>query len=194
MSLTIEQVRTDIEPLGKNVQKIRKYIRDHQSQLQGLTTNQLNKQLKDLLPHEMSFKRNYGNLSLRQVGKLPAEPKKEKLKEVVQDDSLSEEEPVEKKHKKRPKQLIDDEDEEQDVQEATERLERQPQERPAQEVSCFSASHYLNSMTNNDLVRACFQPVSVQRYAPNITKWIFIFLHIRNINTIHRSTNKTLMS
>lgn len=167
MSITIEQVRTDIEPLGKNVQKIRKYIRDHQSQLQGLTTNQLNKQLKDLLPPDMSFKRNYGNLSLRQVGKAIVEEKPMKKSSnvsVVQGDSSSEEEPPKKKIKKMPKQLSDDEDQEQDVQDVQERPERRPERRPADSGAYISPSQYLNSLSNADLARACFQPIAQQRY------------------------------
>ena len=155
---TIDVVKSDVTALGKNVMKIRKYIRDHQAQLQQFSTNMLNQALRDVIPSSMILKRNYGVLSLRAGGKTESEPvveKKSKKKKVVVEYSSESE--------------SDDED----VQVVQERPARRPKDvphdvRPSKhhreqiEEDNYEIPQYC--MSNEDLARNCFMEVAQRKW------------------------------
>ena len=94
--LPLDTVKQAFSGMGKNVLKIRKYIRDNQASLTAYSTNQLNRTLKEYLPSGMLLKRNYGHLALRSVGKTKAE------------ESVEEPEPERRVIKKqKPKQIVE---------------------------------------------------------------------------------------
>ena len=148
---TIETVKSDIGALGKNVIKIRKYIRDHQSQLQQFSTNMLNQAVKGAIPAGMLLKRNYGVLSLRSAGapvaeKPEAKPQKQKIKrtQVVEepedesDDDVEDDEPV----VRRP------------VRRSVGRSQDVYQEEPQYDAPQPEIPHYM--MSNEDLAKMSF--------------------------------------
>ena len=152
---TIETVKADIGALGKNVIKIRKYIRDHQSQLQQFSTNMLNQAVRGAIPAGMLLKRNYGVLSLRSAGAPEAiKPKQEKQEEEVyvkaktkkqvveapedeSDDDEADEEPVVRRPVRRSQQMAD-----------------VYQEEPQYEYVQREIPHYM--MSNEDLAKMSF--------------------------------------
>ena len=158
---TIDVVKSDVTALGKNVMKIRKYIRDHQAQLQQFSTNMLNQALRDVIPSSMILKRNYGVLSLRAGGKTEAEPvveKKSKKKKVVVEyssESESDDEDVEvvqKRPSRRP------EDVPRDVRPSKhhkEQVDTYPEEQA-------EIPHYC--LSNEDLARNCFMEVAQRKW------------------------------
>ena len=139
--LPLETVREAFSGMGKNVLKIRKYIRDNQASLTAYSTNQLNRTLKEYLPTGMLLKRNYGHLALRSVGKTAVEveepkPKvapKKKQEEVEYEYEYEEEEPKQPSYKREV------------------RYEEEPR---------FN----YNLMSNADIARQCFMPAAMQRY------------------------------
>ena len=153
---TLDVVKADIAALGKNVIKIRKYIRDHQSQLQQFSTNMLNQSVKGCIPAGMILKRNYGVLSLRAAGAL----------------ANSESAPVERKSKKKspPPEVEDDEDEsddyEPDVRQAVRRPSRRPETVVQEEVMDYDLPreipHYM--MSNEDLAKTCFLEAAQRKW------------------------------
>ena len=149
---TIDTVKADIGALGKNVIKIRKYIRDHQSQLQQFSTNMLNQAVKGCIPAGMLLKRNYGVLSLRTAG-APAPRKAQESEEI-------EEEPVVRKVVKKKKQIVvEEEDESDDVYEPVQRTSRRPVRRPADVYEDEAPMDYQvpqYAMTNEDLAKMAF--------------------------------------
>ena len=146
---TIDVVKSDIAALGKNVIKIRKYIRDHQAQLQGFSTTSLNKALRENIPAGMVLKRNYNVLSLRSAGApateapAPAPKKKQVVVEEHEEESDESEEDVERTVR-RP-------------------VRRPPEENPyaAPELS-YAMPHYM--MSNEDLAKNCFLEVAQRKW------------------------------
>ena len=153
---TIDVVKADIAALGKNVIKIRKYIRDHQAQLQQFSTNMLNQAVKGMIPAGMLLKRNYGVLSLRSTGA-----------------TASEEKPKMKK-KPPPPPVEDDEDESDDDDEDVEQTVRQPLRRPVrppspEQVEAYPQEYYEPQipqycMSNEDFARNSFLEVAQRKW------------------------------
>ena len=145
---TIDVVKSDIAALNKNVIKIRKYIRDHQSQLQQFSTNMLNQAVKGSIPPGMILKRNYGVLSLRAAGALAVEkppvlekPKRKPAPVEVEDDEE------------------DSDEEESNVRQAVRRPARRLQQTIDEEPMDYQYTprevpHYM--MSNEDLAKSCF--------------------------------------
>lgn len=139
--LSIDAVKEAFASFGKNVLKIRKYIRDNQASLQSHSTTMLNRAVKDYLPAGMQLKRNYGHLALRSVGKAgrvdpdeePPKPKPERKKKTVE---------VEYEY----------EYEEDDTP---------PQRGPPQ--TYYEEPINYNMLSNADLARQCFMP-AMSRY------------------------------
>lgn len=149
---TIDVVKSDIAALGKNVIKIRKYIRDHQAQLQSFSTTSLNKALRENIPAGMVLKRNYNVLSLRSAGApAPEAPKPE--------------------HKKKHVIVEEHEEESDESDEDVERTVRRPVRRPPPEEDLYAAPeysmqqpmpHYL--MSNEDLAKSCFLEAAQRKW------------------------------
>lgn len=156
---TIDVVKADIGALGKNVMKIRKYIRDHQAQLQQFSTNMLNQAVRPHLPAGMMLKRNYGVLSLRSTGNT-----------VLSSDLRA----AEKKKKAAPPPVEDDEDESDDDEEVVERTVRQPLRRPVrqpspEQVEAYPQEYYEPQiphymLSNEDLARNSFIEVAKRKW------------------------------
>ena len=148
--LPLETVREAFSGMGKNVLKIRKYVRDNQASLTAYSTNQLNRTLKEFLPAGMLLKRNYGHLALRSVGKVKSE------------EPVEEETPQEVKFvkKQKPKQVVEYEYEYED-----EEPPARPQKRPQYEEQPYAQPQInYNLLSNADLARECFMPVAMSRY------------------------------
>lgn len=152
---TIDVVKSDIAALGKNVIKIRKYIRDHQSQLQQFSTNMLNQAVKSAIPPGMILKRNYGVLSLRAAGALAVEKaekpkKKQVVEEVPEDEDESDDDYVDarqavRRSSRRPPTVVDDYEPEPDYQYASREM-----------------PHYM--MSNEDLAKTCFLEAAQRKW------------------------------
>ena len=140
--LSLDAVKEAFAGFGKNVLKIRKYIRDNQASLQAHSTTMLNRTVKDYLPAGMQLKRNYGHLALRSVGKAGR----------VDPD----EEPQPKPKPERKKKMVEVEYEYEYEEDDT-----PPQRGPPQ--SYYEQPINYNMMSNADLARQCFMP-ALSRY------------------------------
>ena len=150
---TIDTVKADIAALGKNVLKIRKYLRDHQAQLQQFSTNMLNQAVKGSIPPGMLLKRNYGVLSLRSTGA-----------------TMTEEKPKLKK-KPPPPPVEDDEDESDDDDEVVERTVRRPvgHSERTEQIDAYPQEYYVPEvphymLSNEDLARNSFLDVAQRKW------------------------------
>ena len=147
--LPLETVREAFSGMGKNVLKIRKYVRDNQASLTAYSTNQLNRTLKEFLPAGMLLKRNYGHLALRSVGKVKTEVEPEE-----------EPQPAKKLIKKKPKEVVEYEYEYEE-----EETPKQVARRPQYEETAYAEPRInYNLMSNADIARQCFMPAAMSRY------------------------------